>query len=497
MAAGGSEFENLLTGLRLGEPVGELMHVNLVDRIASGELLLVDLLVHLESVEQRGQRGRLALEHPGGDGLGAVLLLGGLDLFPLHHHLLGGVQFSSAEDMRVPADELVVDLARHGFEIEKPLLLRELSVEDHLDEHIAQLLAHVRHVEPVDGVQKFGTLLDQADGQRLVRLHLVPRATSRGTQEGDGTAKIFNSAHVAPQQRPSTASAHEKTGIRQLIAPVFNAASHPPPLHAGRSNHMRLLVTNDDGLDSVFLHALVHALVAAGHTLWVAAPLGEQSWIGAAKSRHRPVRSARAECGFGCPTWSVDGTPSDCVNIALAHLLPTDGPAIEAVISGINVGRNTSLAFIPASGTIGGAWEGALHGLPAAAISQDVVLEDFAYIRAHAGQPPEPLHAAVRISALHAASTIPPLLARATPRSFTVHNFNYPFPGRPDAAVRRTVPARRLLPKLFGAPDDSGVHRFAYNHGEDISPAEPLTDNAALDTGAISHTVLDYTRLGH
>jgi 5'-nucleotidase len=260
---------------------------------------------------------------------------------------------------------------------------------------------------------------------------------------------------------------------------------------------MRLLVTNDDGLDSVFLHELVHALLTAGHTLAVVAPLGEQSWIGAAKSRHRPVHSARADCGFGCPTWSVDGTPSDCVNIALAHLLPSDGPSIEGVVSGINIGRNTSLAFIPASGTIGGAWEGALHGLPAAAISQEIAPADFEMLRAQQGRPPEQLLATLRISARHAATYIPSLLAQTAPLGFTVHNFNYPFPCRALAPVLRTVPARRLLPRLFGAPDSAGLHRFAYHPGEDISPPEPLSDNAALSSGAISHTVLDYSRLGH
>ena len=64
-----------------------------------------------------------------------------------------------------------------------------------------------------------------------------------------------------------------------------------------------------------------------------------------------------------CPTWTVDGTPSDCVNIALAHLLPPELKP-DAVLSGINIGLNASLGFIIASGTIAGAWEGALHGLP-------------------------------------------------------------------------------------------------------------------------------------
>ncbi len=260
---------------------------------------------------------------------------------------------------------------------------------------------------------------------------------------------------------------------------------------------MHLLVTNDDGLDSVFLHELVHALLAGGHRLLVAAPAGEQSWIGAAKSRHRPVRSARADRGFGCPTWAIDGTPSDCVNIALAHLLPAGGPAIEGVVSGINIGRNTSLAFILASGTIGGAWEGALHGLPAVALSQDIPMEAFAELRAHDGQPNPELHATIRLSAQHAARLAPPLLAGTAPESFTVHNLNFPHPAHPGSPVRRTVPAHNILPRLFAPADSAGDHRFAFTLGRDLSPDEPLTDVAAVAAGAISHTVLDYRRLGH
>src|SRR5690606_33410417 len=141
-----------------------------------------------------------------------------------------------------------------------------------------------------------------------------------------------------------------------------------------RHGGMRLLVTNDDSIDCVFLHELVRALRAAGHELFVVAPKTEQSWIGAAKSRHRPVTAEAVDQGFGCPTWTVGRTPSAGVSIGLAHLLPRD-VQIEGVVSGINVGLNASLAFILASGTMGGAWEGALHGVPAAAVSQDLTFE--------------------------------------------------------------------------------------------------------------------------
>ncbi|HEX2853800.1 MAG TPA: 5'/3'-nucleotidase SurE [Opitutaceae bacterium] len=262
---------------------------------------------------------------------------------------------------------------------------------------------------------------------------------------------------------------------------------------------MKFLVTNDDGIASVFLHELVRALLAYGHEVAVAAPKKEQSWIGAAKSRHRPVTSERADAlhGLGCPTWIVDGTPSDCVNIAIAHLLPGAKLAPrDAVVSGINIGFNASLAFILASGTIGGAWEGAVHGLPGIAVSQDVNPEAFEHLRETGGKADATLLAILKVSARHAARLAAELAALTPPRSFTVHNLNFPAACQPNTEVRRTVPARVIIPGLFSPAQDDGTHRFVFNRGEDISPAEPLTDRAAISAGYISHTLLDYRKLG-
>src|SRR3954471_24734567 len=188
---------------------------------------------------------------------------------------------------------------------------------------------------------------------------------------------------------------------------------------------MKLLVTNDDGISSIFLHELIFALKAAGHELYVVAPTKEQSWTGASKTRGRPVKSASVDRGFGCPTWIVDGTPSDCVNIAIAHLLPTK---VEGVVSGINVGFNCPLAFILASGTVAGAWEGALHGLPALAVSQDVSEEVYYQLKDHGGVPEGELLATLKVSAARAARLVNELLASAPKRAFTVHNLNFPYP---------------------------------------------------------------------
>lgn len=256
---------------------------------------------------------------------------------------------------------------------------------------------------------------------------------------------------------------------------------------------MRLLVTNDDGVDSVFLHELVRALTAAGHLVFVVAPKVEQSWTGAAKSRSRPVHAERRECGLGCPTWAVDGTPSDCVNIAISHLLPEEP---EAVVSGINVGLNASIGFILGSGTVAGACEGALHGLPGVAVSQCLEPALFDRLKAEGGHPDPELAAMLRVTASHAARLAPELAAQTPRSSFIVHNLNFPYPCRADATLRRTVPARTLMPGLFRPKGDAGHYELAFRLGDDAHAPGVQTDRQALDAGHISHTVLDFSKLG-
>lgn len=256
---------------------------------------------------------------------------------------------------------------------------------------------------------------------------------------------------------------------------------------------MRLLVTNDDGIESVFLHELVRALIAADHQVFVAAPAVEQSWTGASKTRQRAIRSCTLEKGLGCPTWSVDGTPSDCVNIAIEHLVDFEP---QAVVSGINVGRNDGLGFILGSGTVAGACEGALHGLPAVALSQSIPPELYETVKARGADLEPAFLELLRTSARHAARLVPELVGGMPSRTFVVHNVNFPHPCTASSEVRRTVPARVLLPALFSPRDEDGTHRLVFRPGDDHSPITPMTDRAALDAGYISHTVLDFSKLG-
>jgi len=121
-----------------------------------------------------------------------------------------------------------------------------------------------------------------------------------------------------------------------------------------------LLLTNDDGIGSGGLAALEEALSGLGE-VWTVAPERERSAVGQAISIHRPLRLHPV----GERRYALDGTPVDCVYVALHHLLPRV-PAV--VVSGVNRGANLGTDVIY-SGTVGAAREGALRGIHGVAIS--------------------------------------------------------------------------------------------------------------------------------
>jgi 5'-nucleotidase len=123
----------------------------------------------------------------------------------------------------------------------------------------------------------------------------------------------------------------------------------------------RILVTNDDGIHSAGIHALADALRPLGEVV-IVAPLTEASAIGHALTLRRPLRIE--ELGGG--KYAVDGTPTDCVNLALKVIL--QGVVPDLVASGINKGYNLG-DDVTYSGTVAGALEAALLGIPAIAVS--------------------------------------------------------------------------------------------------------------------------------
>lgn len=121
-----------------------------------------------------------------------------------------------------------------------------------------------------------------------------------------------------------------------------------------------ILVTNDDGVTSPLMEILVEALEDVGE-VWVYAPDRDQSAVGHGISLHRPLRVRRVR-----ERWHmVDGTPTDCVMLAVRDLLDRKP---DLVVSGINPGPNLG-DDVTYSGTVAGAYEGMLLGIPSMAIS--------------------------------------------------------------------------------------------------------------------------------
>ncbi|HJU06308.1 MAG TPA: 5'/3'-nucleotidase SurE [Nitrospiraceae bacterium] len=121
-------------------------------------------------------------------------------------------------------------------------------------------------------------------------------------------------------------------------------------------------MTNDDGITAPGLHALAAIMKKVG-TVYVVAPERERGAVGHSLTLHKPLRINRV----GTRMFSVNGTPSDCVTLAVKRVLPAP-PAL--VISGINRGVNLG-DDVTYSGTVSAALEGTLLGLPSVAISQE------------------------------------------------------------------------------------------------------------------------------
>ena len=122
-----------------------------------------------------------------------------------------------------------------------------------------------------------------------------------------------------------------------------------------------ILLSNDDGINSSGLNALTGALDHFGN-IFIVAPDREQSACSHALSIHRPLRIDKISTN----SYSVDGTPTDCINLAVNGILKDNKP--DLIVSGINKGENLG-DDITYSGTVSAAIEGTLLGIPSIAIS--------------------------------------------------------------------------------------------------------------------------------
>ena len=225
----------------------------------------------------------------------------------------------------------------------------------------------------------------------------------------------------------------------------------------------QILVTNDDGYRSEGIRALARALGNVG-SVTIVAPIEEASAIGHALTLRRPLRLETIEEGI----YAVDGTPTDCVNIAVTQVfrgLP------DLVVSGINKGYNLG-DDVTYSGTVAGALEAALLGVPAIAVS--LRASRSAYDFTHA--------------ALVAAELAESMLKRPLPAR-TFLNINVP-KGQPKG-LRVTVQAKRNhVTSVAERHDPKGRPYFWIEEGQDQWHPHDRSDYQAVRDGFVSVTPL-------
>ncbi len=231
----------------------------------------------------------------------------------------------------------------------------------------------------------------------------------------------------------------------------------------------RILVTNDDGIHAAGLDALIEIAEQLSSDVWVVAPEINQSGAAHSLTLSRPLRLREvSERKF-----AVEGTPSDCVLFAVKHLLKERKPDI--VLSGVNRGTNMA-DDITYSGTIAGAMEGCLLGIPSIAFSQ-------AYLHTHPVKWATATH--------HGAAVARQVLGVGWPRNVFV---NVNFPDVVAGSVKGMKVTRQGV-RGFGGhivervdPRGGTYYWIGYTPGEHEFDDE--SDLAAVRNGFISVTPL-------
>ena len=232
----------------------------------------------------------------------------------------------------------------------------------------------------------------------------------------------------------------------------------------------RILVTNDDGVHSEGIKALSDALKHLGEVT-VVAPIQEASAIGHALTLRRPLRIDT----IGPNVFAVDGTPTDCVNLAITQVLKGKP---DLIVSGINKGWNLG-DDVTYSGTVSGALEGALLDIPSIAVSTQRIKDQCEF----------------GPSATAAATIAQAVLERGLPK-FTLLNMNVPMGS--TRGFRVTVQAKRNHVTVVDARMDPR-HREYYwiEEGENEWEPHDRSDYQAVRDGYISITPLQPDMTAH
>jgi 5'-nucleotidase len=238
----------------------------------------------------------------------------------------------------------------------------------------------------------------------------------------------------------------------------------------------RILVSNDDGIGSPGIQLLEDIARELSHDVWVVAPEQEQSAASHSLTTRRPLRMSEA----GRQRYAVDGTPTDCVMLAVKHLLRERRP--DLVLSGINAGGNVG-EDLTYSGTVAAAMEATLLDIPAIALSQHFLDGE-----------PIPWQTAARFA--------PGVIRRLTQLPWPDHTLmNINFPSATPEGVRGIAVTsqgkRAIADNLTERFDPRGRPYYWIGPICEDGVAEPGTDLAAINDKQVSITpiYLDLTNI--
>jgi 5'-nucleotidase len=234
----------------------------------------------------------------------------------------------------------------------------------------------------------------------------------------------------------------------------------------------RILCTNDDGADAHGLQVLERIAAQLSDDVWTVAPAVEQSGASRALSLNDPLRVRK----LGERRWSVSGTPTDCVMLAMGALLGDRAP--DLILSGVNRGQNLA-EHVTYSGTVAGAMQGMELGVPSIALSQAY---DFG---------PES-HIHWDTAETHAPEILRALMSAGWPQGVLI-NINFPDVA-PDAVqgveITRLGQRNEQLMNMQRRLDPGGREYYWLGfHGRGQQPPEGV-DIRAVQEGRISVTPL-------
>jgi 5'-nucleotidase len=243
---------------------------------------------------------------------------------------------------------------------------------------------------------------------------------------------------------------------------------------------MRVLLTNDDGIEADGLQALRRALLEVPDVeLAVIAPDGNRSAMARSITTRRPLWVQEVDFGDGTVGYATDGTPVDCVRFAKLGLI--EGFSADVIVSGINHGSNLG-DDITYSGTVAAALEGIVLGLPAIAVSQQSAARELDFRLGRSFD----FEVAARFTA-----RIVDSLDEVPLDSGTLLNINVPA-GDPEGVEVTRLGKRIYRDELKLSEEAEGRRRY-WVYGDDPGfEDEPGTDLAAVAAGNIAVTPLHF-----